>query len=75
MPADRFKMAFDHSLNGAPDSFNWLAASMINGNVAPAVGFGDYATGESHSGSLPAKIVTSAPTLSGRWLELDDPEW
>ena len=69
MPADRFKMAFDHSLNGAPDSFNWLAASMINGNVAPAVGFGDYATGESHSGSLPAKIVTSAPTLSGRWLD------
>jgi len=69
MPADRIKTAFDHSFNGLPDNFNRLAPSVINGNVAPAAGFGSHANTERRpSYSLPATIVTSTPTPPGSWL-------
>ena len=69
MSADRLKTVFDHSVNGVSDNYKRLAASVINGNVAPATGFGDHAIAERRpSYSLPATIATSAPTPAGSWL-------
>ena len=69
MSADRMRRAFGHSFNGMPDNYKRLAASVINGNVAPATGFGDHAIAERRpSYSLPATIATSAPTPAGSWL-------
>ena len=70
-----FQEAFDHSLNGAPDNYKRLAASMINGNVAPAIGFGDHATGERRPSFAACENCDKRADTGRSLAQLDDPQW